>query len=89
MDPPREKRSKFGHDGAGSSKRDCKTIVAHWPPPRPTHHPSHNSEEEKPEALKIHAPMECTNRVILMYSKKTKKHTINEAGGAPDYFGSQ
>jgi hypothetical protein len=86
---PREKHSKFGHDGAESSKRGRKTVLTRRPPPHLTHHPSHSSEEEEPKALKIHAPKERTNRVIHRYSKKTKQDTINEACGAPVYSDTQ
>jgi hypothetical protein len=89
IDPPCEKHSKLGHDVAGSSKRGRKTVVTYRAPPRLAHHPSHSSEEEEPEALKIHAHVERTNRVFLKYSKKTKQTTINEAPEAPVYVGSQ
>jgi hypothetical protein len=92
MDSHREKRSKKGQDVASpSSKWGRKaTVICRPPPPHPAHHPSHSCEEdEEPKAFKMHSPQECTNRVALKYSKKTKQETINSACGAPTYDGSQ
>jgi hypothetical protein len=95
MDPHREKRSKKGQDIVRpSSKRghQGKVVVIHSPPPpRPHHHPSHSSEEEDDdrELVKIHLPMERTNRMPHKYSKKTKQENINQNHGDPMYDGSQ
>jgi hypothetical protein len=88
MDPPREKRSKFGHDGAGSSKRGHKTVVSHRAPPQASP-PSDHNEDEEPKALMIHEPVENTNRVFIKYSKKIKLSTITKNCEALVYIGSR
>jgi hypothetical protein len=91
MDPHREKHSKKGQDVVGpSSKRGRQgkaVVICSPPPPRSHHHPSHSSEEEDDdcELLKIHSPIEHTNRMLEMYSKKTKQEIINRNHGDPVY----
>jgi hypothetical protein len=75
MDPPHEKHSKFGHDGVGSFMCGRKVVACRHDPTQDSL-PSNHHEDEDPEPLKIHAPMENTNRVFIKYFKKTKLTTL-------------
>jgi hypothetical protein len=57
------------------------------PLPPPDSPPSAHNKDEEPEALKIHAPVEHTNRMFLKYSKKTRLTTLQENREALVYLG--
>jgi hypothetical protein len=86
MDHPRKKRTKAGHDGAGTSKRGRKSIAGHRAPPQDSP-PSDHHEDEELEPLKMHEPKETGNQVFIKYSKKTALTTFTENHEAMVYSG--
>jgi hypothetical protein len=86
MEPPHEKRTKARHDDVDTSKRGHKSFMRHHAP-APASHPSNHNEDEEPEALQMHAPMESGNWVAIVYSKKTSLRTLTDNREAPVYVG--
>jgi hypothetical protein len=95
MDPRPKKRTKHRQDVAGPSsfKRGLsgKATVSRGPPPRPSYHPSHSSDDEQDERelYERHAPEERDDHYAIRYSKKTKQGTINTGREALVYEGSK
>jgi hypothetical protein len=81
MDSRHEKRTKKRQDVAGTSSkrgRSSKALVGHFP--RPSHHPSHSSDDEQDEheLYERYAPEERHDHYAIRYSKKSKQSTISE-----------
>jgi hypothetical protein len=93
MDARQEKQTKQRQDVPGTSKRSWIGMapVSYGPPPRPSYHPSHSSNDEQDECelYERHALEERHDHYAIRYSKKTKQDTIDTAREAPVYECSQ
>jgi hypothetical protein len=92
MDSRHEKRTKKRQDVARTSSkrgRSSKALAGHFP--RPSHHPSHSSDDEQDEheLYERYAPEERHDHYAIRYSKKSKQSTISENWEAPVYEGSK
>jgi hypothetical protein len=78
MDPCREKQTKQRQDVVGTSKRGRtgKAPVSRGPPPsRPSHDPSHSSDEEQNEhqLFERHALEECRDHYAIRSPRRPSK----------------